>query len=290
MTALTQDRDPRRKEGLLGSGPAYQSVKLYGGALAMWNSSGYIIPGADTASCIFAGVVNKQVDNSSGSSGDKTVEFWRNGLFLVTLGHTISQANVGDQVYLSDDQTVDVAAQTTNDIYCGIIAEYVDTTHAWIDIQPAVQQADVATHMADASAAHAASAISIADAGSYTAQTQVEAALQEIYPGVPHVAIADPGDAAAIPVTRAGVCAMTTAGAETRTLAIPTYVGQILVLTEDVHVGNNVITVASSVDGTNNTLTFDAAGETLVLIGTQIAGTKCWRILVNIGSVGLSAV
>lgn len=39
----------------------------------------------------------------------------------------------------------------------------------------------MATHIADASGAHAASAISIADAGSFTSQTEVEAALQEIY-------------------------------------------------------------------------------------------------------------
>jgi len=102
-------------------------------------------------------------------------------------------------------------------------------------------------------------------------------------------AITDPGDGVAIPVTGSGVCAMTTAGAETRTLAIPTFVGQMLVLTLDVRVGNCVVTVASSVDGTNNTLTFDAAGETIILIGTQIAGVRCWRILENIGAVGLSA-
>jgi hypothetical protein len=39
----------------------------------------------------------------------------------------------------------------------------------------------VATHIADPTAAHAASAISIADAGNFTATAQVEAALQEIY-------------------------------------------------------------------------------------------------------------
>jgi len=39
----------------------------------------------------------------------------------------------------------------------------------------------VATHIADTSAAHAASAISIADAGTFTSQTEAEAALQEIY-------------------------------------------------------------------------------------------------------------
>ncbi len=57
----------------------------------------------------------------------------------------------------------------------------MDSTHAWVDILPAILQADVATHIADTSEAHAASAISIADAGKFTSAAQVEAALAELY-------------------------------------------------------------------------------------------------------------
>ena len=134
MTALNQDRDPRRKEGLLGQGPVGANVTIYGGALVMFNAKGYVIPGADTAGCIFAGVSAEQTENSLGANGDKTAEFWREGLFMVTLGSTISQANVGDKVYIVDDQTVGL---TVTNVYCGVIAEYLDSTHAWIDIKPA---------------------------------------------------------------------------------------------------------------------------------------------------------
>ena len=88
---------------------------------------------------------------------------------------------MGDNVFLVDDQTVDLAGNCTNDIFCGVIAGYIDTTHAWIDIEPAVKLADIATHIADSSAAHAASAVSILDSGDFTAAEQVEAALAEIY-------------------------------------------------------------------------------------------------------------
>jgi hypothetical protein len=284
MTALSKDRDPRRKEGLLGQNPAYQAVKIYGGALVMLNATGYIIPGADTASCIFAGVATKQVDNSSGSSGDKTAEYWRNGLFLMTLDTAITRANVGDQVYLVDDQTVDLVANVTNNIFCGVIAEYMDTTHAWIDIQPATQQADVATHIADASGAHAASAVSIADAGGYTAATELETFTQELGKKSSTV-IADPGDGGAIPVTKSGTCALTTTGVDdTRTLAIPTFAGQVLDISLDVDAGDAVITVAAAVNQTgNNTLTGADAGDHIRLVGVQVAGALVWRVAANDG-------
>ena len=99
-------------------------------------------------------------------------------------------------------------------------------------------------------------------------------------------AIDDPGDGLAIPVTASGVCALTTteAGGETRTLAIPAFVGQQLTLTLDVDGGDCVVTVAAAVNVTgNNTLTLDNAGETIVLVGTQVAGALVWRVAANDG-------
>jgi len=84
-------------------------------------------------------------------------------------------------VFLVDDQLVDVAANVTNLIFCGNIAIYVDATHAWVDIEPAILQADVATHIADGSGAHAASAISLLDSGNFTTAAHAEAAFAEIY-------------------------------------------------------------------------------------------------------------
>ncbi len=142
----------------------------------------------------------------------------------------------------------------------------------------------MATHIADSSAAHAASAVSIADAGTFTAQTQVEAALQELYPKAP-VAIADPGDGNAIPVTRSGSVAITTTGAETRTLAIPGLAGIELAISMDVDGGDGVITVASAFNQTgNNTITLNDAGDIVLLKAVQVAGALVWRLVVNDGA------
>jgi len=96
----------------------------------------------------------------------------------------------------------------------------------------------------------------------------------------PEATINDPGDAGAIPVIRSGVCMLTTASAETRTLAIPTHVGQVLMLVFTVDVGDCVVTVASGINQTGNTIiTFDNAGEYLLLVAAKVAGLFVWRAI-----------
>ena len=181
MTALSEDKQIELQDGVEKDFPVAATEKIYGGALACVNAAGYALEGSDTAGLIFQGIAMEQKDNEDGTNGDLDVVLRRRGLVKVIMGTAITIANVGDNVFLVDDQTVDLTANVTHNIFCGIIAGYIDTTHAWIDIEPAIRQADVATHIADGSAAHAASAISIADAGAHTEQTEAEAALQEIY-------------------------------------------------------------------------------------------------------------
>lgn len=96
--------------------------------------------------------------------------------------------------------------------------------------------------------------------------------------------IADPGASGAIPVTADGVCALTTAGAETRTLAIPSYVGQQLTLTLDTDGGDAVVTVASAINQTgNNTITLNDAGDTIHLVGSTVGGIRRWCTVSNDG-------
>lgn len=283
MGALTEDKELQYTEGVELLFEMLAEAKIYGGSFVCVDADGYAQPGADTAAFIFEGMAIEQVSNVGGLSGAKSVVLRRRGLFKALLGHAITIANVGDNVFLVDDQTVDLTAYTTNDIFCGVIAGYIDTTHAWIDIEPAIRQADVATHIASASGAHAASAISIADAGLFTEAIEVEAALQEIYPKVP-VAITDPGASGAIPVTKSGSVAITTAGAETRTMAIPGLAGITIAMSFDVDVDDCVITVAAAINETgNNTITMANAGDTIVLTAVQVAGALVWRIVVNDG-------
>lgn len=99
--------------------------------------------------------------------------------------------------------------------------------------------------------------------------------------------IADPGAAGAIPVDESGTCAITTAGAETRTLAIPTFAGQEIAISMDVDgPGDAVITVAQAINQAgNNTITLNDAGDFILLVGVTVGGALRWRVAANDGAV-----
>ncbi|OGV64135.1 MAG: hypothetical protein A2283_12450 [Lentisphaerae bacterium RIFOXYA12_FULL_48_11] len=246
MTALTKDRDTRKKPGQLGEGPVAASALIYGGAIVCMNAGGYLIKGSDAAGLTIAGISTGRFDNSAGTNGALTGVFERDGLHLMNLGTVITQANVGDPVYVVDDQTVDLADNVIHFILAGVIAEMFTTTLAYIDIAPAIE-------------------------------------LQDVFTQVP-TDITDPGNAGAIAVTRSGCCAITTAGAETRTLAVPAKTGIKLSISMDVDGGDCVIAAASAINQTgNNRITLNDAGDTILLESVKKAGVIIWRISANDG-------
>lgn len=187
MTALAADKKTEYTEGVEVSIPVVNADIIYAGSNVCVNAAGYALPGSDTAGLIFQGVATENVDNAAGAAGAKNVTVRRRGLVKMEFATAISIANMGDNVFLVDDQLVDLAGNVTHAIFCGVIAGYIDTTHAWVDIEPAIKQADVATHIADTSGAHAASAVSIADAGDHfaAAEATTEAALQKLAKTIP---------------------------------------------------------------------------------------------------------
>lgn len=98
-------------------------------------------------------------------------------------------------------------------------------------------------------------------------------------------AITDPGNAGAIPVTNGGYVNIATAGAETRTLAAPTFEGQELLISSKTHVGNAVITCATTVDAAgDNTITLSAAGQAVRLIAKANGANLRWSVVSNDGA------
>lgn len=93
--------------------------------------------------------------------------------------------------------------------------------------------------------------------------------------------IADPGTGVAIPVSRsAHIQIVTGGGAETNTLAIPTFVGQRLIISMKTDGGGTrTITVASAFNASGNTtIALDDAGDSICLEASLgSAGVLKWN-------------
>ena len=134
MSALTKDRNTVRKEGGYAAYPVKGGARIYAGGIVSMGADGFAVPGSDTAGQKFLGISREYVDNSVGADGDLTVTVWRRGCFeLSATGMT--KANVGDAVYIVDDQTVGLAATTANDVPCGRISEFNSATSVYVDIE-----------------------------------------------------------------------------------------------------------------------------------------------------------
>ena len=102
--------------------------------------------------------------------------------------------------------------------------------------------------------------------------------LEEIYSrGVEPDIIPDPGNGGTIDTSRSGICELTSAGAETRTLPDPTFRGQQIDLVAVAVGGNITITAASPVNQTGHTtITASAVGGFIRLVGKYNA-TDGWE-------------
>lgn len=134
MAALTKDRATEKREGKIDKIEVAASTKIYAGSLVCRNSSGYLIPAANTAGNVFAGVANEYIDNSAGAAGDLSCEVSLDGAFKL-VGASLTRADIGKRVYVSDDQTVTL---TPGVVYCGILAAWQSATEAWVDIKGAL--------------------------------------------------------------------------------------------------------------------------------------------------------
>ncbi len=112
------------------------AVKIFEGALVEVTSAGYADNAGDDSGAVFAGVAQDTVDNSAGSAGDLDIVVRQGGIVKLAAAFSAAAANVGDEVTLSDNQTVDLAANTTNDVTCGRIVEVVSSSVVRVALYP----------------------------------------------------------------------------------------------------------------------------------------------------------
>jgi hypothetical protein len=130
MAATTTDIMTKERTLGMESYPVAATTKIPAGVLVAVNSSGYAVNAANSASLRIVGVAHQQADNTSGAAGDLNVKVISNRIFTFAVtGTAITDADVGEIAYVSDNQTVKIAAahniagkviqgdSTTADIY-----------------------------------------------------------------------------------------------------------------------------------------------------------------------------
>lgn len=132
MAALTADRNSPAKFIQRKVRLKMAAVKIFAGGMVCRNASGFAVAAADTAT--FKTVVGRAaetVDNVGGAAGDKEIEV-EAGVFRMN-GSGLTQANEGDALTVVDDNTVGLAAATTNDIPAGTLDEFDGTSDGcWV--------------------------------------------------------------------------------------------------------------------------------------------------------------
>jgi len=138
--AMSAARKLQKRDGKAASYPVTTGVILYGGALVVMATTGYCRPGRASTTDRVLGCVEKTVDNSGGADGAVTarVHF---GVFCFknsSAGDAITYADVGNQCYVVDDQTVAKTSNTNARIVAGRIID-VDSDGVWVDVRPGGQ-------------------------------------------------------------------------------------------------------------------------------------------------------
>lgn len=134
MAALTKDRNTKNKE--LGRSilvPMAAAAKVFAGGMVSRNATGFAVAASDTAAEKVVGVADEQIDNTAGADGDLSV-IVRKGVFeFTTLGTAVDQADMGNEVFVSDDNNIEKVGGVVNNIRAGTL-DAIDGTEFYIKI------------------------------------------------------------------------------------------------------------------------------------------------------------
>lgn len=134
MADATAARDVKRSQGDIITLQVEAGDVIYAGTIVNIDADGYGIKGADTAGHVLGGIACDTVDNTGGADGAKEVAVYTEGTFEFAFSGTAAQTDVGTNAYVVDNQTVALAATTTNDVLVGKIVEFIDASTVRVKI------------------------------------------------------------------------------------------------------------------------------------------------------------
>ena len=136
MAALTTDRNTVARSGDTIELKGAASKKYFAGALIARDANGRATPGAVSTTIKGVGRCEEYVDNSTGADDAVTVKI-RKGIFQFansSAGDAITDADIGNDCYIVDDQTVAKTNGTSTRSVAGKVFD-VDANGVWVDLR-----------------------------------------------------------------------------------------------------------------------------------------------------------
>lgn len=131
--ALSKDKGTLQKGANLLVLAVAAGAVIHGGAIVVIDA-GYANKATTKLGLKFAGIAEEAIDNAGGINGAKTIEVRRERLFFVknSTGDPIAQADLFNQCYLEDDETVAKTNGTGTRSLAGRIVE-VASNGIWVE-------------------------------------------------------------------------------------------------------------------------------------------------------------
>jgi hypothetical protein len=130
---LNKDRITPRKDGLQYGRPVAATKIIFVGALCCLNATGFLVPGSADNTLVADGVAIEYRDNTLGADGDLTCIIDKRPHRFANSADAdlIAAAQIGDNCYVVDDQTVAKTNGGGARPVAGVIAD-VDDSGVWV--------------------------------------------------------------------------------------------------------------------------------------------------------------
>lgn len=133
MTALAAGRTTPTRTGRDYRGPVAANVICYEGGIACRDASGNLTPGATATTLVTMGIFTGRADNTGGAAAAIEASY-RPGIYRFDNSATtddITKAEIGDDCYIVDDQTVAKTSGTNTRSVAGTVVD-VDSLGVWV--------------------------------------------------------------------------------------------------------------------------------------------------------------
>ena len=103
---LTEDRNTERSEAKILAIPVESNTRIFAGSLVVVKPNGFATMGYAATGLFYMGRAEQAVDNRGGAAGGKTVKVRTDGAFKWRNDGSISQTELGNTVFILDDESV----------------------------------------------------------------------------------------------------------------------------------------------------------------------------------------